>query len=178
VRRPAWGPGLSRGRIAAVMVAVVVAAALGIGLALEGGTRSYPTLRVKVGRHTLSVATGGCAAPDTPGWITGAANCMRRTSAIDPLPASYVAARQGQALRITSSGSFDYVLLRVDRPPCGRAVRVRLAAARPVWIVPRHGPATYTIRIVFSRSHGITPTAVFGVRAGVPPPSRAHACAV
>jgi hypothetical protein len=160
------------------MVAVAVAVALGIGLALEGGTRAYPALRVQVGRHTLSLATGGCAALDTPGWITGAANCMRQTAAVDPRPVSYVAARQGQALRIESTALFDYVLLRVDRPPCGRAVRVRLAASRPVWIVPRHGPATYTIRVVFNRAHGITPTAVFGVRAGAPPPSRGHACAV
>ena len=162
----------------AVAAAVLVAAGLGIHLATERGGPSYPTLRLHAGRRTLRVPTGGCAAPDTSGWINGAANCMRLTFVLDPRPGRTIAARPGQALRIGSSGTFDYALLRIDRPPCGRARRVRIAAARPVWVIPRRGPATYTIRLTLNRSHGVTPTVVFGVRAGSPPPSRSTACPV
>ena len=156
----------------------MAAVGLGVHLALERGGPAYPVLRLHAGRRTLSVQTGACSAPDENGAIAGAANCMRRTASFDPRPAAVLTATPGQALRIGSTGTFRYALLRIDHPPCGGVHRLRVTAARPVWVVPRRGPATYSVRLTFDRSHGVTPTVVFGVRAGSPQPDRASICPV
>ena len=156
----------------------MAAVGLGVHLALERGGPAYPVLRLHAGRRTLSVQTGACTAPDMTGAVAGAANCMRRTAAVAPRAGAVLAATPGQAVRIGSTGTFTYALLRIDHPPCGGVHHLRVPAGRPVWVIPRRGPATYSVRLTFNRSHGVTPTAVFAIRAGSPQPDRASTCPV